>query len=317
MFKEGILRELYDSIFAKSWPMWVGGILLGILNILLFVVKYPWGASGGYTNMGQHLFSALGWDSMSTGTAVTMHSIAILNIMVVVGAMISSLFSGEFSIKIAPKGELVKGFLGGALMAVGAMIGGSCTTGGFFTGVPALSGGAIFLTAGFLIGTFVSLKYILWEMEAFPNISMGKSYNFLTGSGEKGKWQRWLGWILLIGVLYWVYTYNTEGSSGMKVLGWFIIIGLFLGLILQRSRYCIVRAFREPFMTGEATAPVAVIISLLVILIGFTVLKYFGVGNAAETSVRAIEMKAVYTNFWAQALIGGFIFGLGMTIAGG
>jgi len=32
----------------------------------------------------------------------------------------------------------------------------------------------------------------------------------------------------------------------------FAVIGLLIGIILQRSRFCIVRAFREPFMTGES-----------------------------------------------------------------
>ncbi len=318
MFKKGgTLRELYDSLFAKSWPMWVGGVLLAVLNILLFVVKYPWGASGGYLNIGQNFLGAFGWESMSTSTPVSMHTVAILNIMVVVGSMTASLFSGEFGIKIAPKGELFKGFLGGALMAVGSMVGVGCTTGGFFSALPALSGGALFLALGFLIGTYIALKYIIWEMEVLPFMSTGKSYTFLAGNSKHGAWQKWLAWLVIIAVLYVAGNYNYEGSSGMKVLGWHIIIGLLLGLILQRSRFCIVRAFREPFMTGEATAPVAVIISILVILTGYTVLKYFGVGNAAETSVRAIEMKAVYASFWAKALIGGFIFGLGMTIAGG
>ena len=317
MFSKGILRELYDSVFAKSWPMWLGGIFLAILNMLLFVIKYPWGASSGYTNIGQNLFGAVGAESLSTSVPINMHTVAILNIMIVLGAFIASLFSKEFSIKIAPPGELVKGLLGGALMGIGAIIGVGCTTGGFFTGVPALSGGALFLTIGFLAGTFVALKYILWEMEALPNISMGKSYTFLAGTAKKMGWQRWLGWILLAGTFYVINNYNTDGSSGMKILGWHIIIGLALGIILQRSRYCIVRAFREPFMTGESSAPVAIIISLLVLIFGFTVLKYFGVGNIAMTAIRGIEMKAVYPSFWTKGLIGGFIFGLGMTIAGG
>jgi hypothetical protein len=317
VFKKGILRELYDSIFAKSWPMWLGGILLAILNLLLFVIKYPWGGSGGYLNTGQNLFGAMGFESLGTSTPINMHTVAILNIMIVLGALISSLLSKEFSIKIAPKGELVKGLIGGSLMGIGAMVGVGCTTGGFFTAVPALSGGALFLTAGFLIGTFLAMKYILWEMEAFPNISMGKSYTFLPGTKEGMGWQRWLAWVLLAGVFYLINSYTSDGSAVMKINGWHIIIGLTLGLILQRSRYCIVRAFREPFMTGESSAPVAIMISLLILLFGFTVLKYFGVGNVAETAVRAIEMKAVYPSFWSKALIGGTIFGLGMTIAGG
>jgi uncharacterized membrane protein YedE/YeeE len=70
-------------------------------------------------------------------------------------------------------------------------------------------------------------------------------------------------------------------------------------------------------MTGESSAPVAIMISVIAALLGFTVFKYFGVGNASEIAVRAIELKSVYANFWLKALIGGFIFGIGMTIAGG
>jgi len=317
VFKKGTLRELFDSIFGKSWPMWIGGILLALMNILLFVIKYPWGSSSGYTNIGQNLFQILGVTSLGTKIPISLHAVALLNIFVVVGAFVSSLLSKEFGIRISPVGELVKGFVGGALMAIGATVGAGCTTGGFFTGLAALSAGALTLAAGFLIGTFVALRYLLWEMEALPNISMGKSYTFLTGTGKKTGWQRWLGWIVIAVVLFIFNRYTASGSGAMKIIGWHVFIGLILGMILQRSRYCIVRAFREPFMTGEATAPIAVMLSILVALVGFTVIKYFGVGNAGEFAARAIEMKGVYANFWLRALIGGIVFGLGMTVAGG
>ncbi|MEA1972546.1 MAG: YeeE/YedE thiosulfate transporter family protein [Candidatus Cloacimonadota bacterium] len=317
MFKDGILRDLYNKLFGKSWPMWIGGILLAIMNILLFAIKYPWGASGGYVNIGQNLFQKLGIESMGTHTPINLHTVALLNIFIIVGALVSALFSKEFSVKVAPFGELVKGFLGGILMAIGATVGIGCTTGGFFSGVPALSGGALFLSLGFIVGTFVALRYLLWEMEALPNISMGKSFTFLAGNKKKTGWQRWLGWIVIAVVLYIVSIYTSKGTALYKVLGWHILFGLILGIILQRSRYCIVRAFREPFMTGESAAPVAIIISVLVALIGFTVIKYFGIGNVGATAARAIALKSVYPNFWLRALVGGFIFGLGMTIAGG
>lgn len=317
MFKKGVLRELFDSIFGKSWPMWVGGILLALMNILLFVIKYPWGSSSGYTNIGQNLFQLIGVSSLGTKVPISLHAVALLNIFVVMGAFVSSLLSKEFGIRISPVGELVKGFLGGALMAIGATVGAGCTTGGFFTGLAALSGGALTLAAGFMIGTFLALRYLLWEMEALPNISMGKSFTFLSGTGKKTGWQRWLGWILIIAVFFLVSIYTRNASGAVKVIGWHIMFGLLLGMILQRSRYCIVRSFREPFMTGEATAPIAVLLSIVIAMVGFTVIKYFGVGNAGEFAVRAIEMKAVYANFLLRALIGGIIFGLGMTIAGG
>jgi uncharacterized membrane protein YedE/YeeE len=88
-----------------------------------------------------------------------------------------------------------------------------------------------------------------------------------------------------------------------------------MGLICQRSRFCIVKAFRDPFMTGESDGSVGVIAGLLITLIGFTAIKYFGIG-AGET-LRAREMTWVYDQFWLRGILGGFIFGIGMTIAGG
>ena len=100
VFKKGELRDLYDRIFAKSWPMWVGGITLAVLNIMLFVVKYPWGSSSGYTNIGQNLFQVLGIKSLGTSVPISLHAVALLNIFVVMGAFVSSLLSKEFGIRV-------------------------------------------------------------------------------------------------------------------------------------------------------------------------------------------------------------------------
>jgi len=93
-----------------------------------------------------------------------------------------------------------------------------------------------------------------------------------------------------------------------NILFGFAFLGLFIGIVLQRSRWCIVRALREPFMTGDAEPAVAIIAGLLVGLLGFTVIKIMGIGG---------EMTMVASNFWMPAIIGGIIFGFGMTIAGG
>ena len=52
--------ELYDKFFEKSWPMWVGSIILAVLSIVLTIFASPWGQSGGVTNIGQNIF---GWES--------------------------------------------------------------------------------------------------------------------------------------------------------------------------------------------------------------------------------------------------------------
>ncbi|GAB1374935.1 hypothetical protein MASR1M46_18230 [Bacteroidales bacterium] len=307
------LSELFRMFFGKHWPVWVGGILLGLLNILLFAIKSPWGASGGLTNLGDNLYSFFGMFSEKAVTPVSQNNYGMLVVLIVLGSFAGALFSKEFALRVPPRGEMIKGLLGGALMAVGATVGIGCSIGSFFSGVPALSGGALIFTFAMFAGVIISLKYLIWEMERFPKWSTGKSYTFLAAAPEKGRWQIIAGVIVLIGVIVLAYSY----VDSSPVMSWFIIIASLMGLISQRSRFCIVKSFRDPFMSGESHGTVGVIAGLLVSLVGFTVIKYFTIGDISEVSQRARELTWVFPNFWGKALIGGFIFGLGMTIAGG
>jgi hypothetical protein len=307
------LVQLFRTFFGKHWPVWVGGIVLGLLNTILFAIRSPWGASGGLTNWGENLYSLFGGLAGKEITPITENLYGMLVLLVVVGSFIGALFSKEFALRIPPKGEMIKGFLGGGLMAVGATVGIGCSIGSFFSGVPALSGGAIIFTIGLFIGVIVSLKYLLWEMEKFPKWSSGKSYNWLAAAPGKGKWQIVLGIIVFLGVIALAYYYSSKNIT----MTWFILIAGLMGLISQRSRFCIVKSFRDPFMSGESHGAVGVMAGLVVSLIGFTAIKMFGIGAVGEASIRAREMTWVFPHFWAKAAIGGFVFGLGMTVAGG
>jgi uncharacterized membrane protein YedE/YeeE len=61
-------------------------------------------------------------------------------------------------------------------------------------------------------------------------------------------------------------------------------------------------------MTGDAEPAVAIIAGLVIGLFGFTLIKFFGLGS---------ESVMVEPNFWMPSIVGGIIFGFGMTIAGG
>ena len=300
----GIFRELYDTFFAKSWHMWVGSIILAMLSICLFLIASPWGSSGGILNWGQNLFSGLGLPLENTGAiAVILESkYAVLSLLVIFGALASALLGKEFAIRVAPGGELFKGLLGGLLMGIGCIIGFGCTIGNFFSGWAALSGGAIIFVIGLVIGVFFAVKYLLWEMEKHPKMSSGKSSTLLQAKTKGPSLQPLAGIIIVIIGLVFAYTFNDV------TLFAFALIGLFIGMVLQRSRWCIVRALREPFMTGDAEPAVAIIAGLIIGLIGFTVIKIMGIGG---------ELTMVAANFWMPAIVGGIIFGFGMTIAGG
>jgi len=78
--------------------------------------------------------------------------------------------------------------------------------------------------------------------------------------------------------------------------------------VLQRSRFCIVRTLRETFLTGDSDPTSGLIAGILVGMFGFVLIKALGIGSATAM---------VAANFWFPAILGGVIFGLGMTIAGG
>jgi uncharacterized membrane protein YedE/YeeE len=88
----------------------------------------------------------------------------------------------------------------------------------------------------------------------------------------------------------------------------FLLFGAAFGLVFQRSRFCLVRAFREPFMSGESEHARAAALALVLSLIGFSILKATDLKDATEW---------VFPSFWAGALAGGTLFGVGMVIAGG
>ena len=107
----GILKELFNTFFAKHWPVWVGGVTLGLLNILLFTVKSPWGASGGINNWGENIFKLFGISAFENATPTSASLYGVLCLVLILGSFAGALFSKEFALRIPPKGELLKGFI--------------------------------------------------------------------------------------------------------------------------------------------------------------------------------------------------------------
>ena len=70
----------------------------------------------------------------------------------------------------------------------------------------------------------------------------------------------------------------------------------------------LVRAFREPFMTGDAEHTRAAALALVISTLGFAILKFTDLKDKGEWVLPAAG---------AGALLGGLIFGIGMVLAGG
>jgi uncharacterized membrane protein YedE/YeeE len=93
-------------------------------------------------------------------------------------------------------------------------------------------------------------------------------------------------------------------SLGFIVSG--LVIGGLIGFILQRGRFCMNTAFRDTIFIKDLTMFRAYLIALIVMIVGSNILNDMGI----------IHLKA--QTFYPMAnIIGGYIFGLGIVMAGG
>jgi uncharacterized membrane protein YedE/YeeE len=85
-----------------------------------------------------------------------------------------------------------------------------------------------------------------------------------------------------------------------------VVVGLALGFFLQKGRFCFVHAFRDLFAFKDTRVTKGVLVAIVLTMLGWSVAYQLG----------------YYQGFWTPdwgltGLVGGFVFGVGMTYAGG
>jgi uncharacterized membrane protein YedE/YeeE len=301
----GSFAPQYAALFARPWVVWGSGVLVATLNVFLFAFDRPWTASDGLRNWGDWTLTAVGLVRRPDLLPPWLYSGSLLNLGVIVGGAIAALLSREFAIRVPPRAELAKGAAGGLLMGVGAVLAFGCNIGGFFSATSALSLSGIGMMLGLGMGAFLGLRYLVWEVAHRPDWSRGGGRIYLQTSAPAAGRQPWAGALVLGLVLATLLLY---ARTGYGTQGIFLLFGAAFGVIFQRSRFCLVRAFREPFMTGDAEHTRAAALALVVSTLGFAILKFADLKDKSEW---------VFPAVWLGSLSGGLAFGIGMTIAGG
>jgi uncharacterized membrane protein YedE/YeeE len=301
----GLLKQGYQTVFMKNWPIWLGGLLIGIMSVITFAWARPWGVAGGLRNWGDWFFSLVGiYQHQPVSPLISTNSILTLGLLW--GAFGAALMSKQFAIRMAPPLELIKGVVGGTLMGIGAAMAGGCNVGGFYSALSALSFGGLAMMVGLFVGAYLGLRYIYWELEHLPSGASGGStakkkenaFNWLNVEPYIG-----IAVFILAIVCAWLYT-----RQALTKIGGLLLCGIAFGIIIQRCRFCFVRGFRDPFMTGEGEVARAIAISLMISILGFAALKW--------TGLRGDDAYVTQT-FWFGSLVGGIVFGFGMLLSGG
>ena len=305
------LSEQYTRLFGRPWPVIPSALVIGSLNVFLFAFDKPWTASDGMRNWGDWLFQSLRLVSPSDLLPPWLYSGSVLNLGVLFGGLSAALLSREFGFRPAPAVELIKGALGGSLMGWGAMLAFGCNIGGFFSALSALSLSGLGMMAGLFAGSWIGTRYLIWENARLiragqiPFMSVCEAPPQPAPASTAFAVQPWLGGLLLSAILGAGYCYR---QLGHQLLAVFLFFGVAFGVVFQRSRFCLVSAFREPFLSGQSEHARAAALALTISMIGFSILKATDLKDATEW---------VFPSFWFGALSGGMFFGVGMVIAGG
>ena len=302
----GALQKQYEMVFGQPWPVIPAALFVGTLNVFLFAFDRPWTASDGFRNWGDWLFQLLGIVHQPDLISPLLYSGSLLNLGLFLGAFAAALLSREFGIKPAPMTELIKGGIGGIMMGGGAVLSFGCNIGGFFSALSALSLSGLAMMLGLGIGAYVAAKYLSGKIDGAGSDDFQPACESpsQTSSGSLGT-QPLIGLLVLLAVLGVAQFYRVLGYAPQ---GAFLLFGVAFGLVLQRSRFCFVRAFREPFMSGESVHTRAAALALTISMIGFSILKATDLKDSTDW---------VFPSFWFGALLGGSLFGAGMAIAGG
>lgn len=85
-----------------------------------------------------------------------------------------------------------------------------------------------------------------------------------------------------------------------------LLVGILFGFALQRGRFCMNSAIRDTILLKDTTLLKSVGAAILVGMVGFALMAMGGLIKISPTPF-----------FWGANLVGGFIFGFGMVLAGG
>jgi len=120
---------------------------------------------------------------------------------------------------------------------------------------------------------------------------------------------RFMGLVLLVAAV--VVFLATNQSAPRLALFW--LLGIAFGFVLGRSRFCFVSGFANFYIFREGNMLKAIIAGMLVASAGFAVIMY---GWVADPSAGLIPAGAHVAPFGWHLLLAGFVFGLGMLLAG-
>jgi uncharacterized membrane protein YedE/YeeE len=98
-----------------------------------------------------------------------------------------------------------------------------------------------------------------------------------------------------------------------------ILLGLALGFILQKGRFCLNSAFRDIIFVNDLTLVRSYLLALVVAIIGSNLMEDLGLLQVINPDTGALEATTLMRQSFVPVanIFGGFLFGIGIVLAGG
>lgn len=318
-FREFTKRKFRKAFGSEGWNSLVAGLLIGFVNVISYVwVGKAFTVYTGFLNWGQHLYSLLGLESVAGKPKVTplLEPTSVGDIGAILGAMLAAILSGEFAIR-KPSGwvDVLESVCGGFLMALGVSLAFGCNWGGFLSAITSWSLHGFAFLIGAIAGGYLGLKYVAWragrvalrltlltQPAAAPAHAKESSccVAFINGRITPP----------LLAATSFALLIAHYAALGSPMVGG-LLIGVAVGIVLQRARFCFATAFRDLFNGPENARALGIqkgiITAILSGSIGVFALKYMGV----------VEEGAGVAPVYVTNVLGGLVFTFGTILAGG
>ncbi|MDD6056412.1 MAG: selenium metabolism membrane protein YedE/FdhT [Helicobacteraceae bacterium] len=308
-----------EKFFVKFWSPMAGIIALGVMAAYYFgLTGTYWAVTGEFTRWGGHIMNLIGVDTSSWGyfkiiglQGTPLDRIdGVMIIGMFAGALGAALMANNVKFRLPQSNvRIAQALIGGAIAGFGARIGMGCNLASFFTGIPQFSLHAWFFTLMTLVGVWCGTKIVfLPGFRSHTKLEKVNSQKELKDLDKNKNLYFFLGICVFIAIFAWIAYLMFFGKipEGKKIpiLGIAMLFGVGFGYIISRAQICFTSAFRDLFITGRGYMAKAVIVGMMVSTIG--VFSYIMLGMPPKI-------------MWAapNAIIGGFLFGLGIVIAGG
>lgn len=308
-----------QNFLVKFWSPIPAIIALGVMAAYYFgITGTYWAVTGEFTRWGGHILNLIGVDTSSWGyfkiiglQGTPLDRIdGVMIIGMFAGALAAALMANNVKLRLPQSNiRIFQALIGGIIAGFGARIGMGCNLASFFTGIPQFSLHAWFFTLMTLVGVWAGTKIVF--LPAFrSHIPLVKVSKIKEIENPKGRAELLfkLGILVLLGIGIWIaylmiFSTIPEGKK-IPILAIAMLFGVGFGFVIARAQVCFTSAFRDLFITGRGYMARAVIFGMMVSTIG--VFSYIMLGLPPKI-------------MWAapNAIIGGFLFGLGIVIAGG